>query len=145
MILIAKNAHFHREIGFFMGYKLNWHVDKHVIHLKFYDTVTADDLTNFHKEMPRFVAEGIQPVHVLIDTTDVKSFPSNLRWVIHMLQGNPVKASGYRIAIGSDPTIRTLITTILGVIHVPVLVCDSLAEADELLTALNVPVPAAVG
>lgn len=127
-----------------MSYQVYWHTEKQVMHLKLFDTVSADDLTGSNLEANAMVADGVQPIHVLIDTTGVKAFPSNLRWVIHMLQSNKVKATGYRIAIGSDPTIRTLVTTILSVLHVPVLVCDTLEEAEELLTALNAPVTASV-
>jgi hypothetical protein len=87
----------------------------------------------------QFIAAGTQPIHVLIDTLDVKSFPTNLRWLIHMIQNNETRADGWRVIIVNDSTIHVLVKTILSVLHKPIHSCSCVQEAHNFLKELETP------
>lgn len=126
-----------------MGYSLNWHVERRALNLKLFDSVSAEELMDCNLRTLRYIEEGVQPVHIIIDTLAVTTYPPNLRWVMHMIQGNPSKALGWRIVVANDDNIRVLLSTILSVLHVPIHTCVTVQQAHDFLKELD-PSPTAL-
>lgn len=125
------------KIGLKMGYNINWQVEKRVIYLKLFDSLSADELIECNQQAMRMVHEGIQPIHIIIDTLAIVSYPTNLRWVIHMIQGNAAKAVGWRVVVTDDNNIRVLLSTILSVLHVEIHACCTMQHANEFIAQFD--------
>jgi len=116
-----------------MGFKINWYVEKQVISLKLFDAVSADEVLEINRQTVQFAQDGLAPVHIIIDTLGVSEFPTNLRWVLQIMQSNPIAPSGWHILIHNNPIIHFLSSTVLSLLRVPVYACGSVAEAKQFL------------
>ncbi len=122
-----------------MSYSLNWHVEKRVLYLRLFNNISANEIIDCNQAALRYIREGTQPVHIVIDTLDITTYPNNLRWIIHMVQNNPTKAIGWRLVIADDHNLRVLLSTILSVLHVPIHSCQTVQEALDYLKQLDSP------
>lgn len=120
-----------------MGYTLNWHIDSRVLSIRLFDKLSPDDLRDCNGMARRYIRQGTQPIHVIIDTLAVTDYPTNLRWVVHMLQNNGDRAVGWLIVIAEDHNIRLLLATLFNVLHMPFHLCKSLPEALDFLRELE--------
>ncbi len=116
-----------------MGFSVTWHVEKEVIDLKVFGTVTSEDIIALNLKTMEYIEASIQPVHLIIDTLDVTTYPTNLRWILRLLKNNPIPATGWNILVQNNPTVRVLACAILSILRVPLHVCTTLEEAETFL------------
>jgi len=125
-----------------MSFSVTWHLEKRVIYLKVFDIVTPEDVINLNQETKSLMNVGIHPVHVIIDTLGVSEYPNNLRWVIRLLQTSCIPPTGWSVLVQTNPAIRVLASTILGILRLPVHTCTTLQEArDFVSTELQASIP----
>ncbi len=94
-----------------MPYEISWYKDKRIIHARFYDTLTLEEMRSFFEELKRFRESGVDPVHVLSDVRSLKRFPMSLpaiREVIPVLDG-----LGVDVLVGDhNPMIQFMVTVV---------------------------------
>ena len=116
-----------------MSYSVSWYIEKQVVYLKVFDTITAEDVINLNRETMMNLEMGVPPVHLIIDTLDIREYPSNLRWVMRLIKTNPVRPSGWNILIQNNNAVRVLASAILGLLRLPLYTCSTLEEAQNFL------------
>ncbi|MEO8396085.1 MAG: hypothetical protein ABI700_24035 [Chloroflexota bacterium] len=116
-----------------MGFSVTWHVEKEVIDLKVFGTVTSEDIMALNLKTMDYINASIQPAHLIIDTLDVTTYPTNLRWVLRLLKNNPIHPTGWNILVQNNPTVCVLAGTILSVLRVPLHVCTTLEDSENFL------------
>ncbi len=121
-----------------MSYAINWYVNRQVINLKLSGVVTSEDVVQLNRKTVEYTQLGTTPVHIIIDTLDVDEYPTNLRWVMEMMQSNRVSPTGWNIIVHANPGIRLLGSTIMLVLGVPCHTCSTLAAAYAFLNDLQI-------
>jgi hypothetical protein len=116
-----------------MGFSVTWYVEKRVIHLKVFGIVTSEEVIDLNRETMAYLEMGIHPVHIIIDTLDVTEYPSNLRWVMRLVQTNPVRPTGWNLLVQNNSTVRVIASTILSLLRLPMHICSTLEEAQNFL------------
>jgi|SRR3954468_17680192 hypothetical protein len=116
-----------------MSFSVLWHIEKKVIHLKVFGTVTPEEVFSLNQKTMALLEVGNHPVHIIVDTLEVTAYPTNLRWVMRMLQTNPVRPSGRIILVQNNSAVRVLASAILGILRYPLQMCTTLEEATDLL------------
>ena len=112
-----------------MGFAINWCVEKQVIYLKFFGVVCAEEIVQANRQAMAFTQAGTQPVHVVINIREISEFPTNLRWVLSLIERNETVSAGWHIIVSDSGAIRFLASTILQILKVPIHVCTNLDEA----------------
>ncbi|MEM9953241.1 MAG: hypothetical protein AAF846_16670 [Chloroflexota bacterium] len=62
-----------------MAHQLKWLVDKRVLLIKYTGAIDKDTLLSMNADMNRILEEGIQPVHVIADNTEMSDVRVNLK------------------------------------------------------------------
>lgn len=128
-----------------MSYAIKWYVDKQVIYIKLSGVVTTQEVTLLNRQTVEHVQQGIQPVHVIIDTLEVEAYPENLRWVMELMRNNRFSPTGWNVIVQKHKAIRLLGSTILSILGVPYHTCATLDEARAFFADLHIAPTAQVG
>ncbi len=116
-----------------MGFRINWYIEKRVMHLTFFEVVTERDLIQAIQQSTEYVEAGTTPVYNIIDTLDIREFPTNLRWILQVMRKNKAGLMGWNIIVTNNRTIQFLGTTFLRLLNVPIHTCASFADSEAFL------------
>jgi hypothetical protein len=61
-----------------MPYQISWHEEKRIIHQRLIGDFDMTDATQAAKATEEYLKQGIGPVHLVIDVSGMKSFPTNM-------------------------------------------------------------------
>ncbi len=61
-----------------MAYKISWYEDKRIVSAVLEGEVTIDEIKIYAAELMTYLDDGIAPVHLIIDFSKVKKFPTNV-------------------------------------------------------------------
>lgn len=116
-----------------MAYTTTWCVDKRVALLQIDGEVDLADLPEIAKSSRAYVAEGIAPVHILIDMRGVTKYPTNLREVANALKNEGNSQVGWTLFITNSLVLRFLGSTLVQLTKQRVHALSNVDEAIEFL------------
>lgn len=91
-----------------MSYSVSWLVEKRVIHLRLENEVTVEDAENINHHLLEYFDAGQPPlVHLIVDTTRLAHFPTNLN-VLNKVSSTYMNHPllGWIVVIGTNPMAR---------------------------------------
>ena len=119
-----------------MPYEISWYTAKRIIHARFYDTLTLEEMRDFFEDLMRFRNSGEDPVHILSDVTTLQGFPMSLpaiREVIPALDG-----LGVDVLVGvHNPMIQFMVTVVAQFSNLELRQAETLDEALDILARLD--------
>jgi hypothetical protein len=94
-------------------WQAGWYIDQRVIHCRVIDSISIEELRAMNDHLSKMVDQGTAPVHLMLDGTDMKSFPRNLntlREASHIIRHPGI---GWLIAVGVQNPLLTFIGSIV--------------------------------
>jgi hypothetical protein len=95
-----------------VAYEISWAVQKRVIYLRFSGSVTCTEIEEVSPQFVQYNQQGEQPLHVIVDTLSITSFPHDVRWMIDMLRSGS-RPQGWSLFVVTDPSLQFLLTLVL--------------------------------
>jgi hypothetical protein len=83
-----------------MPYQIAWHVEKRIVMVKMFGLLSDNEANEIGQINSQRLAEGIAPVHMIVDTTELEKFPTNLRQNSQFMAYLRAPSLGWVIVIG---------------------------------------------
>lgn len=83
-----------------MPYQIAWHLEKRILMVKMFGLLTDEESSEIGTINSQHLAEGIAPVHIIVDTTELEKFPTNLRQNSQFMAYLRTPSLGWVIVIG---------------------------------------------
>jgi len=128
-----------------MPHQISWVQDNRIILLRLTGSLDLESGTKASEATNDYINQGISPVHLVVDMSELKSFPTNITKVNQMNQYLKNPARGWVVVIGGSALSNFVVNVISQVIKFPVTQRPTLNDALEFLKKNDVtlePVPA---
>jgi len=114
-----------------MTYQISWHLEKRILMVKMFGILTDEESTEISAINSRHLQEGTAPVHIIVDTTGLEKFPTNLRQNSQFMAYLRSPSLGWVIVIGlaNNVLAKFAVSVISQVIHFQLSQRDSIADA----------------
>lgn len=116
-----------------MPYQIEWHIDKRVVYERLYGKLTGPELQKASDETSRFLHEGISPVHLIIDMSDVEQLPITVRQATGMTRYLRDPNLGWLVVIGGGTIINFMVAVTSQVINYSFARRESIPDAMDFL------------
>lgn len=121
-----------------------WQVQGRIVLMRFREELTAAEVIAANEELQHWIGgEGIAPVHVIADLSDVTRLPANIRELMGKMRVDHPEKSGWTVVISSSPMARFIATVTAQVLHQKVRAASSQAEAWRYLWRIDPTLPPA--
>ncbi|MCU0500143.1 MAG: hypothetical protein MUF87_22570 [Anaerolineae bacterium] len=124
-----------------MPYQSAWIVPDRVWYNRNYGIMTTEEIKEGNVEAASAIRNGVAPVHFVIDTSDLKNFPINLKEMsdstLFMKEAN----LGFTIYVTSNMMIRFITQTLTQISKLDFRVVKTLDEGLQLLQILDQTLP----
>ena len=116
-----------------MPHEITWAQDKRIILNRLIGTLDLEDGFKASEATNDYINQGIAPVHLVVDMSELKGFPTNITKVNQMNQYLKNPARGWVVVIGGNTLSSFLVNVLSQVVKFPVAQRPSLNEALEFL------------
>ena len=99
-----------------MPYEVNWHLDKRIISNKLYGAFDFDTAIEASKNVSQHLAEGKAPIHLIVDMSELQSFPTNVTKLNEMTTYLKNPALGWVVVIGGNSLSKFVVNVISQII-----------------------------
>lgn len=122
-----------------MPYTISWYEPRRIILIELVGVITTDDLEKITEESFAKVLESDQRVHALVDQTNLKSAPMNLRSMKQFVSPNHADNQGMTVFVATDtnPVVRFLATTVFQIFGWEYRIAKTLDEAITILQKVD--------
>lgn len=96
-----------------MAFRSSWIEEKRIIHTEMIGTMTSQEAQQISDAHMKFLNEGVAPVHLIVDLTQLKEVPTNLRQNTSMAGYLQHPALGWTVLIGGNVLLNFMLS-ILG-------------------------------
>jgi hypothetical protein len=128
-----------------MPYELSWHQDKRIIYERLHGTFDLEEVMAASQSTEKHLNEGTAPVHLVVDMSGLKSFPTNITKLNGMISYLKHPSLGWVIVTGGNTLSSFLVNVLSQVIKFRVAQRPTLELAAEFLRTqdqtLGVPAP----
>ena len=100
-----------------MSYNISWCEDKRVFCVRLTGELTDEDWAKVVVIDTRHLEEGIAPVHIIIDVSELDSFPTNVRQTASYASHLRDPRLGWAVVVGGNPLldfVASLLSQITG-------------------------------
>jgi hypothetical protein len=118
-----------------MPYEIRWQQDKRIIYGRIYGDSTLEDADHWSREIVDYLETGIEPVHLVIDTTTVKKIPTNITALKGSMKYLNHPKLGWNVVIGGPVMVHTFAQIIARITHIQYKTARDLGSALEFLRA----------
>lgn len=118
-----------------MPHEISWYQEKRIILNRLIGSLDLETGTKASEATSQFLNEGIAPVHLIVDMTELKSFPTNITKVNTMNQYLKNPALGWVIVVGGNTLSQFLVNVLSQVIRFRVAQRPTLQQAVDFLRA----------
>ena len=112
-----------------MPFEIRWCVENRVIYERVTGDVDFESTASAADQVSGLLNAGVAPVHMVIEMTDLKSFPTNVSKIHTVTQFMRSPALGWVVVIGSNPLATFFINVIRQIIKFPVVHQPSFDQA----------------
>lgn len=116
-----------------MAYHIEWYQQNRIIFEKFFGTVTLEDVRNLTTQSSKMFAAGTPLIHVIVDLSEVESFPKTLGVIKEAIKSRPSPDRiGWAIIFGTKNPIIRFFASVLAQVsseRLRVRLMDSLEES----------------
>ncbi len=118
-----------------MPYQIAWHLEKRVLMVKLFGILTDQESTEVGEINSRHLQEGTAPIHIIVDTSKMEKFPTNLRQNSQFMGYLSTPSLGWVVVIGiaNNMLARFAVSVISQVIHFRLAQRDNMTEAIKYL------------
>jgi hypothetical protein len=117
-----------------MPYSFDWVVQGRVVLEKAFGDVTIEELVRFNAEVTTLIAEqGIAPVHVIVDLTNVGKYPSSLKDIMSTMRQRVPDKVGWMLVVTQNPIMRFVASIIFQLARLRVRMFQTIQEALDFL------------
>ena len=101
-----------------MSYQIEWLVEKQIVQATLADELAIDELHQLIAEIEHFLQQAITPVHLIIDTRFLESFPRGVQ--VHYAAFKPLRREciNWFLLVGENTLLQYLTSTISHLIGV---------------------------
>jgi hypothetical protein len=96
-----------------MAFRCTWIEEKRVIYTEMISTMTSNEAQKISDAHMKFLNEGAAPVHLIVDLTQLKEVPTNMRQNTSMAGYLQHSSLGWTVLIGGNVLINFMLS-ILG-------------------------------
>jgi len=126
-----------------MPFEIGWSIENRVIYERVYGDLDFESTVAVAEQGSRLLGEGVTPVHMVIEMTDLKSFPTNVSKIHTVTQFMRSPSLGWVVIIGSGSLATFFINVIRQIIKFPVVHQPSLDQALAFLREQDATLPRA--
>ena len=90
-----------------MAFEISWLVEKRVVHVRIYGNIDIEETRQQREAIKVFCLDGISPVHVIVDTREVKKIPMSPSQMKEM-KPDSTRRKGWTLIITNSAVIRLL-------------------------------------
>lgn len=128
-----------------------WYVENRIVYIRFHGVITPEEITQQQAENRQLILQGEPPVHMIVDQTDLESYPVSVKRLRDAFNVNPQirERLGFVITISPSTMTRMLSSIISQISGVNNRQFDDLArairflqQADQTLPELSLSPPA---
>ena len=127
-----------------MPYQVNWYQDKRIIFNKLYGAFDFESATEASRRVSQLLAEGNAPIHLIVDMTELQSFPTNVTKLNDMTTYLKNPSLGWVVVIGGNTLSKFVVNVISQVIKFRVAQRFSMNEAIQFLQSNDVTLAAQI-
>jgi len=89
-----------------MAYEVKWYIEKRVLSVRQHGIVTMDEARELNILVLVHLMEGVAPIHVVVDVTELKAFPNNPIALKRAIQSGDPARVGWTLIAGVNPILR---------------------------------------
>jgi hypothetical protein len=116
-----------------MPYTCYWYLDRRIIYNHLRGIVTVEEAAALEDENFAHFEEGVPPVHIIVDVSDVEKLPTNISQLNRMLQRGRPPSLGWIVMVGMNALGRVIGSLLCQAARVPFRTFDTLDEAVRFL------------
>jgi hypothetical protein len=116
-----------------MPHQISWAQDKRIILLNLIGSLDLEDGFKASNDTNDYINQGTAPVHLVVDMSELKSFPTNITKVNQMNQYLKNPARGWVVVIGGNSLSNFLVNVLSQVVKFPVTQRPALNDALDFL------------
>lgn len=118
-----------------MPYEISWQQDKRIIYGRIYGDNTLEDVDHWSQDLVDYLETGIEPVHLVIDTTTVKKIPTNITALKGSMRYLNHPKLGWNVIIGGPVVVHVFAQLIARLTHIHYKAVRDVESALEFLHA----------
>ncbi len=118
-----------------MPHEISWYQEKRIVLNRLIGSLDVEAGTQASEATSQFLNEGVAPVHLIVDMTELKSFPTNITKVNTMNQYLKNPSLGWVVVIGGNTLSQFLVNVLSQVIRFRVAQRPTLEQAVDFLRA----------
>jgi hypothetical protein len=120
-----------------MPIDISWHIENRVINIVATGKLDAESITEFNQTMFKLVSNGVAPVHIIANTTDMEQYPTNLATLRQSQTYLSHPNIGWIIVVNSNRLVSFLANILTTVVKVNSRTVASYEEALQILARLD--------
>ena len=124
-----------------MAVNISWYVENRVILAHVEGVVDDEGMHAFNTTIGDFLENGQAPIHLIVDTTEIKQFPTNLRTLRKSQAYLTHSNMGWIIVINTNPMLNFLVHVLTSVAHVKERTVKTFDEGKHILASLDASLP----
>lgn len=97
-----------------MAYEISWYHQDRVLYVRFWDNLTLDEAQQISAINTRHLAEGTPPVHIVVDITQLQTFPTNIRFNTGVTSYLKSSNLGWVVVVGEMNALLNFALAIIG-------------------------------
>jgi hypothetical protein len=127
-----------------MPYQVNWYQDKRIIFNKLYGACDFESAVEASTQVSQLLAEGNAPIHLIVDMSDLQSFPTNVTRLNGMTSYLKNPSLGWVVVIGGNSLSKFVVNVISQIIKFRATQRFTLNDAVQFLESNDVTLAAQV-
>ncbi len=116
-----------------MLYEVSWHQDKRIIYCRMSGAIDLEVATVVSNKLEEFIKAGQPLVHMLMDLTDLQSFPTNITKLNAINQHLQNAKLGWIVVVGGNSLTKFLVNILSQIIKFRVTQRATISEALDFL------------
>jgi hypothetical protein len=120
-----------------MAVNISWYAENRVILAQVEGVVDDEGMNASNTTITNLLDKGQAPVHLIVDTTDLKKFPTNLSALRNSQAYLTHSNVGWVIVINTNPLLNYLAHILTAIAKVKSRTVKTFAEGEQLLTSLD--------
>jgi len=95
-----------------MPYEVTWRQEKRILFQRFYGDIDLEMSAALSERMWRLLDEGVAPVHLIADTSEMGKFPTNIAKLHHIASFLSHPSLGWSVLIGASSRVNFMVTAV---------------------------------
>ena len=120
-----------------MSVKISWYVENRVILADVKGVIDENGMNSFNTDICNHLDNGQAPIHLVVDTTDIQQFPTNLNTLRKSQAYLTHPNIGWIIVINTNPMLNFLVHVLTSVAKVKTRTVKTFSASEQLLATLD--------